>query len=551
MKLRLFVPLFVIFGITWSNAQAQLREKHHEVMDNSYVPVDKSLMPRQNPYQERRSTVITTQVNVDSNGEDIIGDAGNEPSIAVDPTNPNRIVIGWRQFDTVTNNFRQGGYGYSLDGGMTFVFPGVLEPGIFRSDPVLDFDAEGNFYYNSLTQGFACDVWQITDGGVDWTGPYPAHGGDKQWMRLDRTGGIGDKHNYSFWTSSFSTCDPGFFTRSTDGSMTFEDCEIIDNDPFWGTLAVDKDGNLYLTGASFGSIVLVKSTTAKDPLQEVSWDFVTTVDLGGVLDAGFVLNPQGLIGQAWVATGDSGNPGPENVYVCASVVPTNDPSDVMFARSTDGGLTFDPPVRINTDAVGHHNWFGTMSVAPNGRIDVVWLDTRDDPNNILSRLYYSFSEDQGTTWSPNEPLSPAFDSRVGWPQQNKMGDYFDMVSDDNYAHLAWANTLNGGQDVYYTRIDPEAIILNQANFQTSLFEGKAYPNPFSDGVQIAFNVPEKQHIKVTLYDILGREVTTLLDAEVDGLQQLSYTAPSTVKAGNYFVIVQGAQGKQALRITKR
>ena len=51
---------------------------------------------------------------------DILGDAGNETSLAVDPNNPNRIVIGWRQFDTVTSNFRQAGYGYSLDGGITW-----------------------------------------------------------------------------------------------------------------------------------------------------------------------------------------------------------------------------------------------------------------------------------------------------------------------------------------------------------------------------------------------------------------------------------------------
>ena len=40
--------------------------------------------------------------------------------VAVDPTNPARIVIGWRQFDTISNNFRQAGNAYSTDGGQTF-----------------------------------------------------------------------------------------------------------------------------------------------------------------------------------------------------------------------------------------------------------------------------------------------------------------------------------------------------------------------------------------------------------------------------------------------
>src|SRR4029077_17896535 len=40
------------------------------------------------------------QVNVDAAGHNILGDAANEPSICVDPTNANRMAIGWRQFDS-------------------------------------------------------------------------------------------------------------------------------------------------------------------------------------------------------------------------------------------------------------------------------------------------------------------------------------------------------------------------------------------------------------------------------------------------------------------
>ena len=138
----------------------------------------------------------------------------------------------------------------------------------------------------------------------------------------------------------------------------------------------------------------------------------------------------------------------------------SDQADVMFIRSEDGGNTFSTPLKINDDAGTEDiQWFGTMAVAPNGRIDVIWLDTRgDEANDLLSALYYSFSKDEGNTWSPNEQISDTFDSTIGWPQQNKMGDYFDMVSDNDGAHVAWANTINGGQDVYYSHITPELII---------------------------------------------------------------------------------------------
>jgi hypothetical protein len=86
------------------------------------------------------------QVNVDANGNNITGDAANEPSISVDPTNPNKMTIGWRQFDNVQSNFRQAGWGYTSDGGKAWTFPDVLERGVFRSDPVLASDDTGRFF---------------------------------------------------------------------------------------------------------------------------------------------------------------------------------------------------------------------------------------------------------------------------------------------------------------------------------------------------------------------------------------------------------------------
>jgi hypothetical protein len=145
----------------------------------------------------------------------------------------------------------------------------------------------------------------------------------------------------------------------------------------------------------------------------------------------------------------------------------------MFARSTNGGATFSSPVKINDDpGTSAWQWFGTMSVAPNGRIDVVWLDTRDNPGTYLSALYYSNSTDGGVTWSQNQRLSDYFDPHVGWPQQSKMGDYFDMVSDNNGARLAWAATFNGEQDVYYSYIIDSTLVPVELISFTALSNGK-------------------------------------------------------------------------------
>ena len=235
LSLLLIVPA-LIFAQSSDNI-------HNETPDDTYLASPRSSMEKGPAYRSSNSTYFTVQVNIDGDGNDIIGDAGNETSIAVDPTNPNRMVIGWRQFDTVNSNFRQAGYGYSIDGGLTWTFPGVLNPGVFRSDPVLDFDADGNFYYNSLQGTFECDVYKIDDGGTEWNSPVPANGGDKQWMRIDRTNGIGSGNIYANWNLSFSTC-AWDFTRSIDGGDSFEECVPVDGAPRWGTIAVDADGTL-------------------------------------------------------------------------------------------------------------------------------------------------------------------------------------------------------------------------------------------------------------------------------------------------------------------
>src|SRR5258708_68430 len=81
------------------------------------------------PATARATTVSTPfgtsyQVNVDAAGQNIPGDAANEPSLCLDPTNPNRIAIGWRQFDSTNSNFRQAGWGYSTNAGVSWTFGG-------------------------------------------------------------------------------------------------------------------------------------------------------------------------------------------------------------------------------------------------------------------------------------------------------------------------------------------------------------------------------------------------------------------------------------------
>jgi len=312
---------------------------HHEIKDDDYVPDLRESQERSAAYNYSTSDIFTVQVNVDGNGQNIVGDAANEPSIAVDPTDRNRITIGWRQFNTVSSNFRQAGYGFTTNGGQTWTFPGVIEPGVFRSDPVLDTDADGNFYYNSLTADnfdYWCHVFKSSTGGSSWDGGTFAQGGDKQWMTIDKTNGPGTGHIYAFWTSYYSICYPGFFTRSTNGGGSFENCITIPDDPSWGTLMVGPNGNLYVCASGSFDFVVARSTNAQISGQTVTWDMATSVDLGGYITYGIGPNPGGLGGQTSIAVDTSGGPYNGNVYLLCSVDrnSTTDPLDVMFCPLT-------------------------------------------------------------------------------------------------------------------------------------------------------------------------------------------------------------------------
>jgi hypothetical protein len=234
----------------------------------------------------------------------------------------------------------------------------------------------------------------------------------------------------------------------------------IPNSPAWGTLDVDSNGNLFVGGVNLttGRIWCIRSTTARNGAVVPRFDQSTPVNLGGNIVFSEPINPEGLVGQVFLAADRSGTSTNNNVYMLASVQPTgfNNGSDVMFVRSTDAGRTFSAPLRINDDPVNHAkwHWFGTIAVAPNGRIDAVWFDTRNAADNHTSQLFYSYSADGGRTWSRNVAISDSFNPFSGYPNQNKIGDYITVVSDNSSANVAYAATFNGEEDIYYVRIPP-------------------------------------------------------------------------------------------------
>lgn len=441
---------------------------------------------------------VSHQVNVDPSGQNIVGDKGNEPTLAINPRNPSNIVLGWRMFDSPSTGIKHGGYGYSFDGGVSWsngVLPAL--PSQNRTDPVLEVDLQGNFYYQSMAHGSVdgSSVFKSEDGGITWSDPVYQFIGDKNWIAIDKTGGDSEGIIYSTWRRAGSAnpdpnYQPKYFIRSIDGGISYQEPDLALPMPYFGfgRIVIGPDGEVYISGVdetnktfnTLGAVrsghYFLKSVNAMDPNTSPAFT-AQKIDMGGdsvmMLSTQFKLpNPLGADGDVQIAVDQSTGPMRGNIYMMAHVAPYDwqagdDPLDMHFVRSSDGGQTWSAPMRLNDDSpnANAYQWFPMLGVAPSSRIDAVWYDTRNGTGTApyrYSQLYYAYSWDGGLTWSQNRPVTAIFNTHLPYNsvngaerQADKMGDYTQLLSDANGAHVAYTATFNGEQDVYYLNVFPD------------------------------------------------------------------------------------------------
>ena len=123
--------------------------------------------------------------------------------------------------------------------------------------------------------------------------------------------------------------------------------------------------------------------------------------------------------------------------------------DVYVWSLAPGESQWEGPTRVNDTPRGDDTsqYLPALSVAPDGRLDVLYYDRRLDRQNILNNASLQSSFDHGKTFTSALRLTRrGFDSRIGFGAKEglpDLGSRLALVSDDRSSLGVWTDTRAG------------------------------------------------------------------------------------------------------------
>jgi hypothetical protein len=460
----------------------------------------------------------------------------NEPSVRISTKDPNLVVAAYRDFRLGSNPaIRNVGIANSTDGGVTWSERLFSYSNHDRySDPGVAVDTAGNFYVVALSYsiddpsniGNALSLMKSTDGGANWFSIAPAIEGVPDVFE-DREMIIADDsptspysgHVYVSWTRFPGAGSTRIYcARSTDGGQSFEPPRLVSDggNVQHSMPTTGPDGELYVTWADAGSIFVDVST---DGGVTFGMDRIISTPETPPLFSGRLQSSSGVelqvSGYPSLAVDKGGGQLRGTVYAVWMTRSSGD-CDIICSKSTDRGKTWQPPVRVNDDPTGNGSdqFFSWVAVDERGEINIVSLDRRNDPANMLCDAYLAHSTDGGSTFTNTRITTESFDPAINYNADTRFGDYMGIDARLGRVVPVFTASISGNQDVYVAPVDrlPTYVRPGMTNGKPwAAVLDQNYPNPFNPVTVIGFSIEQPTEVHLGVFDLLGRKVLTLAE----------------------------------------
>jgi hypothetical protein len=428
----------------------------------------------------------------------------SEEAIAVNPTNPDNIVIvtnvGHGEAGLSAGMFE----GVSFDGGKTWtgklIALGGNDPlGDGCCDPSLSFDRYGNLFMTYLYQvEDEVPIALSTDGGLTFSVVANISVAD-----LPATKSSGDTRGlFRFVDQPTITAaqDAVWVVFNAGGPLVatgapvtglgrlggFVPVEVIhgSNNCTYGDIAIGPSGqvmqacNLTESGQGGGKIFVSVDPDGLGPAGFGDRVFVTETHVGGFdfIPAQPDRSVDAEVGLAWDRTGGPHSGRVSLVYTREQPNESDD-TDIYVRHSDDGGATWSAGVRVNDDATTNSQFLPKIALDPTtGDLAVVWYDSRNDLGtggpgdtdgiaNDDAQFWAAFSTNGGVSFGPNVQLSAGTSNSHDSGNGIDYGDYTGLSFYGGTAHPAWSDNSNS------TGTNPDGA-LHQLDIYTS-----AVPRP--------------------------------------------------------------------------
>ena len=435
------------------------------------------------------SIILILSTSVFSQYPNILIDNTGSPeevTIAINPLNPNILAAG----ANINSSYR------STNGGLSWTESQLISNtlGVW-GDPVVLFDSLGNLYYAHLSNpvsGWWIDrivVQRSTDNGLTWNDGVGIYQGmspqaqDKEWLAVDHSQSPYRGTIYATWTEfddygSLNQSDSSRirFSKSIDQGLTWSptkvisdvsgDCIDSDNTTEGAVPCVGPNGEIYVAWAGPAGIVLDRSFDGGE-----TWGtdiFVSDMPGGWDFDVSGIYRCNGL---PITMCDISNSPYRGNVYVVWSDQrngATN--TDIFMARSTDEGLTWTAPIKVNNDNTTRQQFFVWSAIDPStGHLWFVFYDRRNT-TGAATDVFVEKSTDGGDTFENFQISESSFTPTSGV----FFGDYTNIAAWNGKIYPIWMR-LQGSLSVWNVIIqDSITIPVELTNFSANADEGKVY-----------------------------------------------------------------------------